>query len=104
MRQSNPGSRNLIKVRPRTANTQISRGRTAFISEHNGEAHPDHAAEGLYIYDTRVLSRYGWRINGKQPEFSCGTPVEQFTWMGYSVQAPENCKETPNHTTEEGRD
>ncbi len=97
MRQSNPGSRNLIKVRPRTANTQISRGRTAFISEHNGEAHPDHAAEGLYIYDTRVLSRYGWRINGKQPEFSCGTPVEQFTWMGYYVQAPENCKETPPH-------
>lgn len=87
----------LIKVRPRTANTQISRGRTAFISEHNGEAHPDHAIEGLYIYNTRVLSRYMWRMNGKQPEFSCGTPMEQFSWMGYFIQAPENCEETPPH-------
>lgn len=92
----NPGAK-LIQVRPRTANTQISRGRTAFISEHNGEAHPEHAVEGLYIYDTRVLRRYAWRMNGKQPEFSCGTPVEQFSWMGYFIQAPENCEETPPH-------
>lgn len=87
----------LILVRPRTANTQISRGRTAFITEHNGEAHPEHAIEGLYIYNTRVLSRYQWRMNGKKPEFSCGTPMDQFSWMGYFVQAPENCKETPPH-------
>jgi hypothetical protein len=73
MQQGNPGG-NLIKVRPRTTNTQISRGRTAFISDHNGEADRKHAIEGLYVYDTRVLSHYAWRIDGKQPVFSCGSP------------------------------
>lgn len=97
MQQKYPGAGNLIQVRPRTANTQISRGRTAWITEHNGEAHPEHAIEGLYIYNTRVLRRYEWKINGKQPQFSCGTPIEQFSWMGYFIEAPENCKETPPH-------
>lgn len=87
----------LIKVRPRTAHTQISRGRTAFISNHNGEAHPDQPVEGLYIYNTRVLEQYVWQMNGKQPEFSCGTAIEQFSWMGYFIEAPENCEETPPH-------
>lgn len=95
--QSGTGDAVVIKVRPRTTNTQISRGRTAFICDHDGEAHSEHAIEGLYIYDTRVLSRYLWRINGKQPEFSCGSPIEQFNWMAYLIQAPKNCKDTPTH-------
>lgn len=94
MRYNSPGEGELIRIRPRTTNSQISRGRTAFICDHDGEAHPEHASEGLYIYDTRVLSRYAWKMNGKQPQFSCGSPIEQFSWMGYFIQAPENCKET----------
>jgi glycogen debranching enzyme len=87
----------LIEVRPRTAETLISRGRTAFISDNEGEAHSEHAIQGLYIYDTRVLSQYRWRMNRKQPEFSCGSSIEQFSWMGYFIQAPKNCKATPTH-------
>jgi glycogen debranching enzyme len=87
----------LIKVRPRASTTEISRGRTAFVSEHDGTAHAEHAAEGLYIYNTRVLGLYRWSMNGKQPEFSCGSALEQFSWMGYFVQAPVNCEETPPH-------
>ena len=97
MQQNRPGWGDLIEVRPRSSNTQISRGRTAFICDHNGDAHREHAIEGLYVYDTRVLSRYAWTLNGKRPEFSCGSPIEQSTWMGYLIQAPENCKETPPH-------
>ena len=97
MQQRSPGWGDLIQVRPRTTNVQISRGRTAFISDHNGDAHREHAIEGLYIYDTRVLSRYAWTLNGKTPEFSCGSPIEQSIWMGYFIQAPENCNETPTH-------
>lgn len=97
MQQNIPDRGNLIKVRPRTTHTQISRGRTALICEHNGEAHPEQPIEGLYIYDTRVLSRYAWRLNDKQPEFSCASAMQQFSWMGYFIQAPENCKETPPH-------
>lgn len=94
MRESSPGRGELIRIRPRTTSTQISRGRTAFICEHDGEVHCEQAIEGLHVYDTRVLSRYLWTMNGKKPEFSCGTPIQQSTWMGYFVQAPENCKET----------
>lgn len=36
----------------------------------------DHAIEALYIYYTGVLGRYAWTLNGKIPEFSCGSPVE----------------------------
>lgn len=73
----------------------ISRGRSAFICQHNGAVDPEKAIEGLYVYDTRVLRRYEWTVNGKKPEFSCGSPVEQSTWMGYFIRAPKNCKETP---------
>lgn len=97
MHQSGPGGPVLIKVRPRTTNRQISRGRTAFICDRDGEAHAKHPIEGLYIYDTCVLSQYFWRINGKQPIFSCGSSIEQFNWMGYFIQAPKNCKNTPTH-------
>lgn len=97
MQQNSPGWGDLIKIRPRTSNTQISRGRTAFISDHNGEAHREQPIEGLYIYDTRVLSRYAWTLNGKTPVFSCGSPIDQSTWMGYFIQAPKNCKETSLH-------
>lgn len=84
-----------IKIRPRPGIIQISRGRTAFVFNQDGAVAQDQAVEGLYIYQTRVLSKYAWQVNGKCPEFSCGSNVEQFSWIGYYVQSPENCKDTP---------
>lgn len=86
---------NLIQIRPRPGTVQMSRGRTAFVTGLEGNVDPARAMEGLYVYDTRLLSRYGWRINGKMPAFSCGSNVEQSNWLGYFVQAPKNCKRTP---------
>lgn len=86
---------NLVKLRPRASTVQLSRGRTAFISGLDGHAHKERPVEGLYVYDTRVLCRYLWKMNGKPPAFSCGSNVDQSTWLGYFVQAPENCKQTP---------
>lgn len=34
-------------------------------------------------------------MNGSEPEFSCGSEMEQHSWMGYYIQAPKNWKETP---------
>jgi glycogen debranching enzyme len=34
-------------------------------------------------------------MNGKEPEFSCGSNIEQHSWMGYYIQAPTNWKDTP---------
>jgi glycogen debranching enzyme len=34
-------------------------------------------------------------MNGKEPEFSCGSNIEQHSWIGYYIQAPTNWKDTP---------
>lgn len=52
---------------------------------------------GLFVYQTRVLSKYRWLMNGREPEFSCGSNIEQHSWMGYNIQAPKNWKKTPTH-------
>lgn len=85
----------LVNLRPRAETIQTSRGRTVLVAALDGNVGSDKRLEGLYIYETRVLSRYAWLLNGKRPEFSCGSDVEQFSWLGYYIQAPENCKETP---------
>jgi glycogen debranching enzyme len=90
------GRGSLIKIRPRADTIQASRGRTALVSDLHGEISPDHAIEGLYIYRTRVLGRYSWLMNGKKPEFSVGSNIDQSSWMGYFIQTPENCKDTPS--------
>lgn len=95
MQETRLGWGDLVSIRPRNANTHISRGRTVFVSDAHGEVHRDNANEGLYVYDTRVLSRYSWKMNGTRPEFSCGSQIDQSTWMAYFVQSPENCRETP---------
>lgn len=72
----------------------MSRGRTAFVTGPDGTILDD-ANQGLFVYQTRVLGKYRWRINGKEPEFSCGSNIEQYDWMGYYLQAPQNWQETP---------
>jgi glycogen debranching enzyme len=95
MKNRHPANGGLIKIRPRAGTVQVSRGRTALVCQEDGEVKKERALEGLYIYKTRVLSRYRWLMNGKKPEFTCGSNIDQFSWMGYYIQAPENCKETP---------
>ena len=89
------GRGDLIKIRPRAETIQVSRGRTALVFGHDGVIHQDRSVEGLYIYNTRVLGQYEWHLDGKTPDFSCGSNIDQSSWLGYLIQAPENCKETP---------
>ena len=51
--------------------------------------------QGLFVYQPRMLSRYRWRIDGKDPQLSTQSPVEQHSWLAYYFQAPRNCRETP---------
>ncbi|HZP33261.1 MAG TPA: glycogen debranching N-terminal domain-containing protein [Candidatus Acidoferrales bacterium] len=95
MTGSQPSDRDLAKIRPRADTIQLSRGRTAFVSDQSGVIHAEEPIHGLCLYETRVLSGYRWLINGQTPEFSCGSNIFQASWMGYYIQAPKNCKETP---------
>ncbi|HEX3104439.1 MAG TPA: glycogen debranching N-terminal domain-containing protein [Terriglobales bacterium] len=83
-----------VELRLRSGDIQLSSGRTAFISGPTGQVTRD-PRHGLFVYQTRLLGKYHWVMNGKEPEFSCGSNIEQHSWMAYYIQAPTNWKETP---------
>ena len=86
----------LIKIRPRRGTLQLSRGRTSLVTTEDGEIHRDCSMEGLYIYDTRVLSRYAWMVNRNRPRLSCSSNVDQSTSLAYLIQVPESRSGTPS--------
>ncbi|HKR82690.1 MAG TPA: glycogen debranching N-terminal domain-containing protein [Terriglobales bacterium] len=83
----------LIELRLRGGDIQLSRGHTAFVTGPTGQVdrNPSH---GLFVLQTRLLSKYVWLMNGEEPEFSCGSNIEQHSWMGYYILAPTNWRET----------
>ncbi|HTT18939.1 MAG TPA: glycogen debranching N-terminal domain-containing protein [Candidatus Sulfotelmatobacter sp.] len=84
-----------IRLRPRSNAVHVSRGRTVLGMDREGTICPDNPRQGLFVYQTRILSDYQWKIDGKQPHLSAQSPVEQHTWLAYYYDAPPNCKETP---------
>ena len=87
------GSR--IRLRPRSDVVHVSRGRTVLGLDREGNVQPDSPRLGLYVYETRMLSRYRWTLDGQQPRLSTQSPVQQHNWLAYYFQAPSNCRETP---------
>jgi glycogen debranching enzyme len=84
-----------IRIRPGSEAVHISRGRTVLGMDREGVIHPKSSREGLFVYQTRVLSRYRWLMNGQEPTLSAQSGVEQHSWLAYYFQAPPNCKQTP---------
>ena len=94
MKDGTPPTR--ILLTPRSDTIHLSRGRTAMGLDHRGEIHHENARQGLYVYQTRMLSRYRWSIEGEPPELSVQSPVEQHSWLAYYYIAPPNCEPTPS--------
>jgi glycogen debranching enzyme len=84
-----------IRIRPRSETVHISRGRTVLAMDGQGAIHPRNSQQGLFVYQTRVLSGYRWLMEGRQPDLSTQSAIEQHSWLAYYVQAPANCKQTP---------
>ena len=84
-----------IRLRPRHDVMHVSRGRTVLAMDMEGCIAPGSWRQGLFVYQTRMLSQYRWTIQGKQPKLSTQSPVEQHSWLAYYYDAPPNCKETP---------
>lgn len=76
----------LIHLQPRTAD-HISRARTVLSMGHDGFIH-DGPEVGLFSYETRVVSRYAWSIDGQAPQPVALSPVEQHSWLGYYIVLP----------------
>lgn len=85
----------LIRLQPRHAAIETSQGRVVLVASTDGTIAAAEAQQGLWVYQTRMLSRYRWLMEGKQPESGGSSNIEQHTWMGYYIQAPPNCRQTP---------
>ena len=82
----------LIHLRPRDHTTYCGMGRTVMAAAPDGFIY-GRSDEGLWIYQTRMLSKYRWLVNGRQPEYSASSPVEHHSWLGYYIAPLENCKD-----------
>jgi glycogen debranching enzyme len=48
--------------------------------------HPEH---GLWVYQSRMLSRYRWLMNGQPPLMVSNSNIEQNTWLGYYITSAQ---------------
>jgi glycogen debranching enzyme len=83
-------SDNLIQLQPRGHHHRISCGRTVLTTALDGSVQAE--AEGLWVYQTRMLSRYRWRIDGATPTFSALSAVEQHRDLAYYIFSPPECR------------
>ena len=84
----------LIELQPRSDSEYTSHSRTVLITGPEGWV-TGHSDQGLWIYQSRALSRLLWMVNGKQPQLSAFSLVNQNSSLGYYITAPKNWKQTP---------
>ena len=74
----------LVRIRPRPDTVHIGRGRSVLATSNDGliSGHPDH---GLFVHETRLLSRWRYLIDGKQPSPNAYSVVRQNQWHAYFV-------------------
>src|SRR5690348_3078326 len=86
----------LIRLAPRSPTTYLSRGRTVLATGSDGFISGE-KDQGVWCYQTRLLSLYRWKINGNVPEVSATSSIAQHRWMGYYIAPLANCKDTETH-------
>jgi glycogen debranching enzyme len=74
----------LVRLRPRMGTNYVSQGRTVLASREDGvlAGAPDH---GLFVHETRLLSRYRWLIDGAEPFAVTASNAAQRSWLGYFI-------------------
>lgn len=77
----------LIKLRPNSDTLYASQDRTVFSMGLDGFIRPG-SAHGLYVYETRLLSNYVYRINQQDLKAVALSNVEQHSWLGYYTTLP----------------
>ncbi len=82
----------LIRLKPRNETVYASQSRTVLATSPDGSIY-ENGDHGLWVYQTRLLSRYRWLINGEVPQPAGSSNVEQHSWLGYYIAKPKNWKE-----------
>src|SRR5579872_4442705 len=83
--------RSLAKIHPQPGTTYCSQGRAVLATDIDGLI-GDFAKHGLFVGETRVLSRYRYLVDGKGPETVAVSNVEQHSWLGYYISPAPGAK------------
>lgn len=86
-----------IRLRPRNDTLHVTQNRTSLCAELDGffDGGTD---RGLFVHQTRLLSRYRYRIDGRDWKPLALSNVEQHSWLGYYVALSPNADEDPRFT------
>ena len=77
----------LAKIDPRPRTIYCSQGRVVLATNLDGFI-SGNALHGLFVGETRMLSRYRHLVEGKPPQTVVVSNVEQHSWLGYYVILP----------------
>jgi hypothetical protein len=72
----------LVRLRARPDTLYLSRGRTVLATDREGFVR-DGSPHGLFVHETRLLSRSLVLIDGQFPRPNALSNVEQHSWLGY---------------------
>ena len=79
--------RTLVRLRVRPGTTYVSSGRSVLATDDDGAVRPK-LDRGLFVDETRLLSRYRHLIDGAPPQLVSASNVAQRSWLGYFIVRP----------------
>ena len=77
----------LVVLSPSARTLHVSQGRTVLATGFDGFI-DEGTEQGLLWNETRLLSRWRWRIDGEDPEPIALSNLEQHSWLGYYALYP----------------
>jgi glycogen debranching enzyme len=87
----------LVRLRPRFDTLYVSQGRTVLATGLDGFI-DEGSCHGLFVHETRLLSRYRHLINGARPHPVALSNVDQHSWLGYYICFPPGHPDEPPDT------
>ena len=96
-RAQGAADRSLIRLQVRPGTTYVSNGRTVLATDDDGRLRPE-LDRGLFVHETRVLSRWRHLIDGVEPQAVSTSNADQRSWLGYYITR------APGGETEQERD
>jgi glycogen debranching enzyme len=86
----------LVRLRARPDTLYLSRGRTVMALGRDGTISP-RTNQGVYVHETRLVSRLEYRIAGAAPQPVALSNVESHSWLGYYIALRPGADESPDH-------
>ena len=90
-----PADRSLVRLHVRDQSVYLSRGYSVLATRRDGylDAGPE---QGLFVHQTRLLSRYRCLLDGQPPVPVALSNIGQNAWLGYYIiAAPDMAARKP---------